>query len=114
MSRSTDSYAATAALCGLHVPSALPRLAQRIFDPELKIAVLALDVLATYLDDAGFSKVKEQVRVLIVRGDQFQKQRAILAASELKDVGALEALIDVLNTRPLDELRALLRERRSS
>lgn len=93
-------YAATWALSALRVPAALPRLALRVFDAEPAIATLALEVLDAYRELPDFEKVLTGVRDLLRRGDDFQRGRAVLAASELKDRDALPALIELLGTRP--------------
>ncbi len=104
-------YTAVWLLSELHVPAALPRLAQRAFDPELRIALLALEVLDGYRDVAGFPKVVEWLREFLRRGDVFQRKRAILAAAELSDRDALDLLVNLLGTRPkeiADEARRAL------
>jgi len=93
-------YAAVLALTQLLVPAALPRLAERVFDPEFRIALLALEALPQYAKQPGFEKVRTQLRDLIRRGDDFQRRRAIVAASELHDRDAIPALADTLGTRP--------------
>ena len=93
-------YAATWALSALRVPAALSRLALRVFDAEPAIATLALEVLDAYRGEPDFEKVLAGVRDLVRRGDDFQRSRAVLAVSELKDRGALPALIELLGTRP--------------
>jgi hypothetical protein len=95
-------YTATWALAELRVPAALPRLTQRIFDAELRIALLALEVLETYRGEPALAKVVSQVRGLLKRGDEMQRRRAILASSELRDRDAVTTLVDLLNTRPKD------------
>jgi hypothetical protein len=42
------------------------------------------------------------VRDLILRGDAFERSRAILAATELRDRGALPLLIELVAARPKD------------
>jgi hypothetical protein len=93
-------WAAVWSLSAIHVPGALPRLAQRVFDAEPLIAALALEVLEAYRKDAAFDNVLAQVRDLVRRGDPFERQRGILAVTELKDRDALPALVDLLGTRP--------------
>lgn len=93
-------YTAVWCLSELRVPAALPRLAQRAFDPELRIALLALEVLESYRDVPGFPKVVSWLRDFLRRGDVFQRKRAILAAAELSDREALEPLVNLLGTRP--------------
>lgn len=93
-------WTAVWSLSAIHVPGALPRLAQRVFDAEPAIAALALEVLDAYRADPAFEKVLSRVRDLVRRGDAFERQRAILAVAELKDRGALPALVDLLGTRP--------------
>lgn len=105
-------YAATWGLSALRVPAALPRLALRVFDPEVTIATLALEVLDGYRDLPEFERVVAGVRDLLRRGDDFQRARAVLAASELRDRAALPALVDLLGTKPAelsnDAYRALV------
>ena len=106
-------YTAVWCLSELHVPAALPRLAQRIFDPELRITLVALEVLESYRDEPAMPKVLAQVRDLIKRGDTFQRRRAILAAAELRDRDAPLLLVDLLGTRPkeiAEEARRALAE----
>jgi hypothetical protein len=93
-------YAATWALSAIRVPAALPRLAQRVFDAEPRIAHVALDVLDGYRDEPAFEKVLAQIRDLLRRGDVTQRERAVLAAAWLKDRAALPALVDLLAARP--------------
>lgn len=93
-------YTAVWCLSELHVPAALPRLAQRAFDPELRIALLALEVLDGYRGVPGFPKVVEWLREFLRRGDVFQRKRAILAAAEVSDREALDLLVNLLGTRP--------------
>jgi hypothetical protein len=93
-------WAAVWALSGIHVPGALSRLAQRIFDAEPAIAALALEVIDGYRGEAAFEKVIAQVRDLVRRGDPFERQRAIMAVGELKDREAMLPLVDLLGTRP--------------
>ncbi|MBI1948476.1 MAG: hypothetical protein HYS27_22510 [Deltaproteobacteria bacterium] len=95
-------YAAVWALSALRVPAALPRLALRIFDPEIAVATLALEVLDGYRDAPDFEKVVAGVRDLLRRGDDFQRARAVLAAAELRDRAALLALVELLGTRPVE------------
>lgn len=106
-------WAAVWALSALKVPGALPRLAQRLFDPEPAIASLALEVLESYRGEPSFAKVLAQVRDLVRRGDTFERERAILAVNELRDRHALPSLVDLLGTRPkeiADEARRALVE----
>jgi HEAT repeat protein len=93
-------YAATWALSSLRVPAALPRLAARVFDPEMRIAATALEVLDGYRDEPGFAAAMDDLRSYLRRGDAFQRRRAILAACELRDRDALSAVVDLLGTRP--------------
>jgi hypothetical protein len=93
-------YAAVLGLSELIVPAALPRLAERVFDPEFRIALLALEVLPHYGSSPGYERVQAQLRDLIRRGDDFQRRRAIVAATELHDRDAIPTLADVLGTRP--------------
>lgn len=93
-------WTAVWALSALRVPGALPRLAQRLFDPEPAIASLALEVLEAYRAEPAFEKVLAQVRDLVRRGDAFERQRAIVAVAELRDRQALSSLVDLLGTRP--------------
>ncbi|MCC7072439.1 MAG: hypothetical protein IT383_14010 [Deltaproteobacteria bacterium] len=95
-------YAAIWALSALRVPAALPRLALRVFDPEITIATLALEVLDGYRHVPEFDKVMAGVRDLVRRGDDFQRARAVLAAAELRDRTALPALVDLLGTKPVE------------
>jgi HEAT repeat protein len=93
-------WTAVWALSQLKAPGALPRLTQRLFDPEPSIAALAAEVLDGYRGAPGFQKALAQVRDLARRGDDFERQRAILAVGELRDREALTALVDLLGTRP--------------
>jgi hypothetical protein len=93
-------YTAVWCLSQLKVPAALPRLAQRAFDPEARVAMLALEVLPQYAVFAGYEKVVAWLREYCRRGDEFQRTRAVVAAAELKDTGALDHLINLLGTRP--------------
>jgi predicted nicotinamide N-methyase len=93
-------YTALWALTELKVPAALPRIAQRVFDDESKIAHLALEVLDGYRDAPGWEQVIERVRDLCRRGDDFQRRRAVLAAAHLRDRGAFDALVHLLGIRP--------------
>ena len=95
-------YVAVLGLVELHVPTALPRLAERVFDPEFRIALLALEALPHYRALASYPRVVAQLRDLIRRGDDFQRRRAIVAAAELKDREAIPTLADMLGTRPKD------------
>jgi hypothetical protein len=104
-------YTAVWCLSTLKVPAALPRLAQRVFDPELRIALLALEVLDGYRHVPGYEKILGWLREFCRRGDVFERKRAILAASELSDAFALEHLVNLLGTRPkevADEARQAL------
>lgn len=93
-------YAAVWALSELQVPSTLPRLAERVFDPEWRIALLAIDVLHTYKRVPAFARLLVELRKYVGKGDEFQRKRAILAVAELRDREALPQLVDLLGTRP--------------
>jgi hypothetical protein len=95
-------YAAAWALSELRVSAALKSLAQRVFDPEYRIALLVLEVLNGYRDQPAFPKIIEQLRRMVKQGNEFERKRAILAVSELKDRDALSHLVDLLGTRPKD------------
>ncbi|MCP4502275.1 MAG: hypothetical protein GY822_20155 [Deltaproteobacteria bacterium] len=93
-------YAAIWALSDLKVLAALPRLAERVFDPEWRIALLAIDVLHVYSDVPGFPQVMAELRKHCTKGDELQRKRAIVAVADLKDREALSLLVDLLGTRP--------------
>jgi hypothetical protein len=93
-------YTALWLLTQQRVPAALPRIAQRVFDPEEKIAHLALEVLDGYRDVPGWTQVIERVRDLCRRGDDFQRRRAVFAAAELRDRDAFDSLVHLLGVRP--------------
>ena len=93
-------YTAIWALSELHVIAALPRLAERVFDPEWRIALLAIDVLQHYDDLPVFERVMAELRKHCTKGDEVQRKRAIVAVAELKDIKALSLLTDLLGTRP--------------
>ena len=93
-------WTAVWSLSAIHVPAALSRLAQRVFDAEPSIAALALEVLDAYRADPAFDKMLTQVRDLLRTGDAFERERAILAVTLLKDRAALPELVDLLDARP--------------
>lgn len=95
-------YTAVWALSEIHVPAALPRLAQRVFDSELRIAHLAWEVLAHYRHLPGFHDVMTLLRDLCRRGDPFQRIRSIEALGALRDRGGIETLIGLVGIRPKD------------
>jgi Type II secretion system (T2SS), protein E, N-terminal domain len=87
-------------LSRLRVPGAVARLGERVLDPEPVIAALAREVLDSYRGTEGFTRVLARLRDLLKRGDAFERARALDAVLELRDRGALEALTDLLGTKP--------------
>jgi len=117
---STDRLHRWGAIYGLSlldVPAAMPRLAQRAFDSESRLAILAVQVLlqqrqrsrslAVASDPAladrresDFSTVLLRLRDLCRRGDDFERQRSVRALAALRDPGSVNPLIDLLGARP--------------
>ena len=95
-------FAAVVGLSLLDVPAALPRLAQRAFDPEQRLGTIALDVLGRHSTSPHFPAILSRLRELLTRGDDFQRRRAVRAVAALGDGGAVPLLIDMLEARPRD------------
>jgi hypothetical protein len=95
-------FGAVVGLSIIDVPAALPRLAQRAFDAEQRLAGLAVDVLARQSASPGFQAILTRLRDLCRRGDDFQRLRAVRAVAALRDGGALPVLIDLMGSRPRD------------
>jgi HEAT repeat protein len=95
-------WGAVRGLALIDVPAALPRLAQRAFDPEQRIASLAVEVLGSKRHNPHFPAVLGRLRDLCRRGDDFERLRAVRAVAALRDPGAIGVLIDLLSTRPRD------------
>ncbi len=95
-------WGAVRGLALINVPAALPRLAQRAFDPEQRLASLAVEVLSHKRDNPQYAAVVARLRDLCRRGDDFERLRAVRALAALRDAGALSVLIDLLSTRPRD------------
>jgi HEAT repeat protein len=93
-------FAAVHALGEIIVPAALRRLAQRAFDPEVRIAKAGLEALEAYRDQSAFGTVMELYRDLCKRGDELQRRRAVQAVRKLRDRDSLLLLVDLLGTRP--------------
>ncbi len=94
-------YAAVWGLASMLVPAAVPKLVERIFDPELRIALLALDVLSHYRDAPLYDKALGQLRQLCRGGEtEFHRRRAIMGVAELKDTAALDVLVEFVGTKP--------------
>ena len=95
-------FGAVVGLSVIDVPAALPRLAQRAFDPEQRLASLAVDVLGRHSGSPAFGSILARLRDLCRRGDDFQRLRAVRAVAALRDGGALPVLVDLLGARPRD------------
>ncbi len=106
-------FGAVVGLSIIDVPAALPRLAQRAFDAEQRLASLAIEVLGRQSASPDAAPILARLRDLCRRGDDFQRLRAVRAVAGLRDAGALPVLIDLLGARPrdvADEARAALVE----
>lgn len=91
-------YSAVFLLESLVVPSALRRLGERLFDPELRVAVRAAHTLRAYRDESAYEALMTQVRALCRDGTYAERRRAMLAVRILGDAGALSALCDSLGS----------------
>jgi hypothetical protein len=89
-------YSAIWGLSEMHVPSALPLLFQRVFDPELRIGYLAIDVLQSHRMEPGFAETLSALRRLLISENIFHQKRAILAATQFRDRDSVSTLIELL------------------
>ena len=93
-------FGAVVACKQLEIPAALPGLGRRLFDPEPRIAALATDALAHSRDLPGYDAVLTRLRDLCRRGDDTERRFAVRALAGLRDVEAMNVLIDLLPVRP--------------
>jgi len=89
-------YSAIWGLSELHVPAALPLLFQRVFDPELRIGYLAIDVLESHRAEPGFAETMAALRRILTSENTLHQKRAILAVTQFRDRNSILALIDLL------------------
>ena len=92
---------ASCLMSAMRVPGALQRLAGRIFDPELRVAHLAVLALERYRDGSGFERLLETMRrTARFHREPFRQRRAIVALTELRDIQAMPHFIQLLGTEP--------------
>ena len=92
-------YSAVLALLEIHVPAALPLVFQAIFDQEVRISYLAIQVVSKHRDTPGYDGILSSLKQFIGGDNQFYKTRAMLASSQLCDKTSVPFLIEQLKDK---------------
>ncbi len=93
---SRSRYLGVLAFAFLYVPQTLPELAERLFDPAAQVANLTLHLLHYYRRTPEFEAVVNKVDSHLHEQDE-DVQRAIAMASNLRAIGCIPSLIELLS-----------------
>lgn len=84
----------------LLLPATVPGLGRRVLDPEPGVVTVALHALLALRDSPGSDLVRARLRDLCRRGHDDERRLAIRAVAALRDVDAVDTLIDLVGARP--------------